>query len=185
MPTEEESEAMNAAYGLITFGVVFFGFMVVLGVVRARHSKERAYYLSGLVAGLMFFAMASILLSQFILSAAFFFTAFIVSVAAMLRVKNAFENEAVTQRQETNVSEVIKARDLLSWKVWFKLTYRIGAVKAMLVYIFVMTGISGGILFAFTAVGFLNPTFAAIYTVVAAAVSIIIFRHQVERNLKQ
>lgn len=185
MPTKEESEAnMDAAYGLITFGVVFFGFMVVLGIVRARHSKERAYYLSGLVAGLMFFAMVSILLSQFILSAVFFFTAFIVSVAGMSRVKKAFEHEATTQQQETNVSAQIKARDLLTWKVWFKLTYRIGAGKTMLVYIFVMTGISGGILFTLSAIGFLNPIFAAIYTLVAAVASIIVFRHQVEKNLK-
>jgi predicted membrane protein len=110
VPTKEESIAnMDAAFGLVTFSVFFFVFMLVLGIVRARHSKEKAYYLSGLVAGLMLFTMVSILLSQFVLFAVFFFTAFIVSLASMSKVTNAFEKEATTQRQETNVFESIKA----------------------------------------------------------------------------
>jgi hypothetical protein len=174
---------MDAAYGLIAFGSVFFVFMVVLGIVRARRSKKRTYYISGFVSGLMLFAMISIILSQFILFAAFFFTAFIVSVAGMSRVKKTFEQEATTQRQETNVSASIKVRDLLTWKVWFKLAYRMGASKTMLVYVFVMTGISGGIIFTLSALGFLSPISAAIYTVIVVVASIIVFRHQVEKNL--
>jgi hypothetical protein len=174
---------MDAAYGLIAFGTVFFGFMVVLGIVRARRSKERAYYISGLIAGLMLLAMTSILLSQFVLFTVFFVVAAIVSLVGMSKVKEAFLREAVTQRQETNVSEPLKVRDLLTWKGWFKVASRWGIHKATFAYVLVMTGISGGILFMLSVFGFLNPILATIYTIVVVIVSVILFRRQVEKNL--
>jgi hypothetical protein len=157
--------------------------MVVLGTVRARRSKERAYYRSGLMAGLMLLAIASILLSHFVLFAVFFVVAFVVSLVDISKVKEAFLREPVTQRQETNVSEPLKVRDLRKWKGWFKLAAQWGVHKATSVYVLVMTGISGGILFMLSVFGFLNPILTTIYTIVVVIASVILFRRQVEKNL--
>jgi MFS family permease len=173
---------MNWEYGL-AFGAVFFSVMIVVGIVRARRTNERAYYISGLVSGLMLLATVSILLSQFVLFAVFFIAAFIVSVVGMSNVKKAFLREAVTQRQETNVSEPLNARDLLTWKGWFKLASRWGVRKAMYVYVLIMTGISGAMLFIASILGIINPVFAAVTTIIVAVASVIIFRRQIEENL--
>jgi len=59
---------MNPLYGLLFFGVAFFGFMVVVGVVQARRKKEKAYYISAIVSFLMLLFSIFIILNQFILA---------------------------------------------------------------------------------------------------------------------
>lgn len=53
---------MDPIYGVILFGAVFFLFIVIIGVVRARRMKEKAYYMSAVLGFLMFLSLICILL---------------------------------------------------------------------------------------------------------------------------
>ena len=174
---------MNVPYYPIAFGAVLFGVLIALCVIRAHHSKERAYYIGGLVSGLMLLALISAFLLQFILFIVFVAAAFIVSVVGFPKIGEAILREAVTQRQETNVSEPLKARELLTWKGWFKLSSQFGVRKTMYVYILFNMGITGTELFILSIVGLISALYAPAIVIIVAGASIVLFRRQIEKNL--
>jgi len=74
---------MNPLYGLMLFGVAFFGFMVVVGVVKARRRKEKAYYIGAVMSFLMLLSSVFVILNQFILVLVLFVAIGILSVAGL------------------------------------------------------------------------------------------------------
>ena len=55
---------MNPLYGLMLFGVAFFGFMMVIGVVKACRKKKKAYYISAVMSLSFSGLVASIVVSR-------------------------------------------------------------------------------------------------------------------------
>jgi hypothetical protein len=160
--------------------------MVAAGIVRAHRLKERAYYISALVSGLMLLAMVSAFLFQFVLIAVFIAAAFIASLVGLSRIREAFFREAGTQRQETNVSESLKAGVFLTWKGWFKLAAQWGVRKTMCAYVLFNTGIFWAVLFILIIfLGMVGVVIAAVNTLIVVVGSIVIFRRQIEENLRE
>lgn len=125
---------MNPLYGLMLFGVAFFGFMVVVGVLKARRRKEKAYYISAMVSFLMLLSSIFVILNQFILVLVLFITIGILSVAGLPKMIKVMRREPLKELQETDLSASLRIRDLLTWKGWFKLTSRWGIRKTMLLF---------------------------------------------------
>ena len=80
---------MNPTYGLMLFGIAFFGFMVVVGVVKARRMRETAYYISAMVSFLMLLISIFVILNQFILAGVLFVATVILGVAGLPKIVKA------------------------------------------------------------------------------------------------
>lgn len=131
---------MDPIYGVILFGAIFMLFIVIIGVVRARRMKEKAYYMSAVLGFLMFLSFICILLNQFILFLVPFVFAFILSILWSSKIREAMWRETAKQLEETDVLAPLKVRDFLEWKGWIKLAGRWGVWKTTCLYSLVMTG---------------------------------------------
>ena len=125
---------MNPLYGLMLFGIAFFGFMVVVGVVQARRKKEKAYYISAIVSFLMLLFSIFIILNQFILALILFIAIPILSIAGLPKIIKVMKREPLKELQETDFSAPLRVRELLTWKGWFKPKSRWGIRKTMCLY---------------------------------------------------
>jgi Na+/melibiose symporter-like transporter len=178
-------KAMNPLYGLMLFGVAFFGLMVVVGVVQARRKKERAYYISAIVAFLMLLSSIFVMLNQFILVLVLFVAIGILSIAGLPRILKATRREPLKELQETYLSASLRVRDLLTWKAWFKLTSRLGVRRTMCYYALIMTGGCGAILFTFSILDVISIAWAIGYTIFVGIASPIFFHLQVRKALEK
>ena len=176
---------MNPLYGLMLFGVAFFGFMVVVGVVKARRKKEEAYYISAMVSFLMLLLCIFVILNQFFLVLVLFVATFILSIAGLPKMIKVIRREPLKELQETDLSAPLRIRELLTWKGWFKLTSRWGIRKTICFYSLIMTGVCGAILFTFGILGFINMVWAIGYTIIVGIGSPIFFYRQVGKALKR
>ena len=112
---------MNPPYGLILFGVAFFGFMTVVGVVQARRKKEKAYYISAVVSFLMLLWSVLIFLNQFVLSRVPFVAWVILSIVGLPKIREAMMRESVKQLEETDFSAPLRVREFLTGKAGLNL----------------------------------------------------------------
>ena len=136
---------MNPPYGLMLFGVAFFGFMVVVLVKKARRRKEKAYYISAMVSFLMLLSSIFVILNQFILALVLVIAMGILSVAGLPWLIIVMMREPLKELQETDLSAPLRMRDLLTWKGWFKLTSRWGIRKTLCLYSILNMGGVGAI----------------------------------------
>ena len=176
---------MNPLYGLILFGVAFFGFMVVVGVVQARRKKEKTYYISAMVSFLLLLFSIVIILNQFIL-ALILFVVFIVaipilSIVGLPKLREAMRRDLVKELQETDLSAPLRIRDLLTWKGWFKLTSRWGIRKTMCLHSLFNMGVVGAIFFTLSIFGMINIVWAAVFTIFTGIGSPIFFHRQISK----
>ena len=176
---------MNPLYGLMLFGVAFFGLMVVVGVVKARRKKEKAYYLSATVAFLMLLSSIFVLLNQFILVLVLFVAMSILSIAGLPRILEAMRREPLMELQETDFSAPLRIREFLTWKGWFKLVSRLGIRKTMCFYSLFMTGIGAALFFTLSIFSIIRIAWAAAYTIILGIGSAIFFHRQVGKALKK
>jgi len=175
---------MNSLYGLMLFGVAFFGFMVVVGVVKARRRKEKAYYISAVASFLMLLSSIFVILNQFILVLVLFIATGILTIAGLPKIIKTMKREPLMELQETDFSAPLRVKDFLTWKGWFKLTSRWGIRKTMCLYSLIMTGVSGAMLFTFSILGMISIAWATGFTIFVAIGSPIFFYRQIGKALK-
>jgi len=154
---------MNSAHGLILFGVIFFGFMVMVSVVKARRKKERTYYISAIVSFLLLLFSIFIILNQFIFALIVFIAIGVVSVAGLPKIIEVMRREPPQELKETDLSTPLRLRDLLAWKGWFKLASRWGAPKTMCLYSLLNMGGVGAIFFTLSIFGMISMVWAAVF----------------------
>jgi len=175
---------MNPLYGLMLFGVAFFGFMVVVGVVKARRKKEKAYYISAMVSFLMLLSSLFVILNQFILVLVLFVATGILSVAGLPKIIKVMRQEPLKELQETDFSAPLRVRDLLTWKGWFILTSRWGIRKTMCFYSLLNMGGVGAIFFTFSILDMISIVWAIGVTIIVGIFSPIFFYRQIVKSLK-
>ena len=154
---------MSDLMNVMLFGVAFFGFMVIVGIVKARRRKEKAYYISAMVSFLMLISSIFVILNQFILVGVLLVTAGILSIAGLPKTIEVFRREMLKDLQETDLSAPLRGRDLLTWKGWFKLVSRWGISKTVYLYSLV----AGAIFFTLTIFGMISIASATGYTIFA------------------
>jgi len=176
---------MNPLYGLMLFGVAFFGFMVVVGIVKARRKKEKAYYISATVAFLMLLSSIFVILNQFILVLVLFVAIGILSVAGLPKIIGVMRREPLKELQETDLSAPLRVRDLLTWKAWFKLASRWGIRKTLCLYSLLNMGGVGAIFFTLSIFGMISMIWAAVFTILVGIGSPIFFYRQVGKALER
>ena len=176
---------MNPLYGLMLFGVAFFGFMVVVGVVQARRKKEKAYYISAMVSFLMLFLSIFVVLNQFILVGILFVATIILSIVGLPKITKVMRREPFKELQETDLSAPLRIKDFLTWKGWFKLTSSWGIRKTLCLYSLLNMGVGGAIFFTLSILGVLSIVLAAVITVLVGIVSPIFFRRQISKALRE
>ena len=175
---------MNPLYGLMLFGVAFFGFMVVVGVVKARRKKEKAYYISAIVAFLMLLSSIFVILNQFILVLVLFVATAILSVAVLPKTIELMRREPLRELQETDFSAPLRIRELLTWKGWFKLTSSWGIRKTLCLYSLLNMGGVGAIFFTLSILGMISMVWTAVATILVGIGSPIFFYRQIGKALK-
>jgi Na+/melibiose symporter-like transporter len=176
---------MNPLYGLLLFGVVFFGLMVVVGVVKARRKKEKAYYISAIVSFLMLLSSIFVILNQFILVLVLFVATFILSIAGLPKIIKVVRREPLKELQETDLSAPLRVRELLTWKGWFKLTSRWGIRKTMCLHSLLNMGGLGALFFTLSIFGMISIVWAAVFTIFAGIGSPIFFHRQISKALRE
>ncbi len=173
---------MNAIEYIIAFGAVAFAVLIPVAAVRAHRLKEDTLYAGCLVFGLMSLACISAFFLQFALLAVFLIAAVITSVLVYPEMREINFREADRQRQETNVTEPVKARDLLNMKAWYKLAFRWGVRKTMVLYILVCCSITAPALLVLHVMGVIRIPVYYIGPVIAEAIFIVQFYQQLKKN---
>ena len=176
---------MNPLYGLMLFGVAFFGLMVVVGVVKARRKKEKTYYISAMISFLMLLSSIFVILNQFMLVLVLFVAIGILSIAVLPKTIELMRREPLKELQETDLSAPLRGRDLLTWKCWFKLTSRWGIRKTMGVYSLLNMGGVGATFFTLSTLGMISIVWTAVGTIFAGIGSPIFFHRQVGKALER
>jgi hypothetical protein len=176
---------MNPLYGLMLFGVAFFGFMVVVGVVKARRKKEKAYYIGALVSFLMLLSSVFVVLNQFVLVLFLFVAIGILSVAGFPQTIKLMTQEPLRELHETDFSVPLRLRDFLTWKGWFKLTSSWGIRKTMCLYSLLNMGGVGGIFFTLSILGMISMVWTAVVTILVGIGSPIFFYRQIGKALER
>jgi len=176
---------MNPLYGLMLFGVAFFGFMVVVGVVKARRRKEKAYYIGAVMSFLMLLSSIFVILNQFILVLVLFVAIGILSVAGLPKTIELLRREPLKELQETDFSATLRGRDFLTWKGWFKLTSSWGIRKTMCLYSLLNMGGVGAIFFTLSIFGVISMAWAAVFTIFVGIGSPIFFYRQIGKALER
>jgi len=176
---------MKPLYGLMLFGVAFFGFMAVVGVVKARRKKEKIYYISAMISFLMLLSSIFVILNQFILVLVLFVAIGILSIAVLPKTIELMRREPLKELQETDFSAPLRAKDLLTWKGWFKLTSSWGICKTMCLYSLLNMGGVGAIFFTLSILGMISMVWTAVVTILVGIGSPIFFYRQIGKALER
>ena len=176
---------MNPLYGLMLFGVVFFGLMAVVGVVQARRKGEKAYYLSIMVSSVLLVALVLLFLNQFVVVINLVALTAILSLAGLPKLLNVQERELAKRLQEMDLSAPLSVSEFLTWKGWFKLVSRWGIRKTMCLYSLIMMGVGAALFFTSSIFGIIRVAWAAAYTIIIGIGSAIFFHRQVRKALEK
>jgi len=176
---------MNPLYGLMLFGVAFFGFMVVVGVVKARRKKEKTYYISAMISFLMLLSCVFVILNQFMLVLVLFVAMGILSIAVLPKTIELMRREPLRELQETDFSAPLRGRDFLTWKGWFKLTSSWGIRKTMCLYSLLNMGAVGAIFFTLSIFSMISMVWTVVATILVGIGSPIFFYRQVGKTLER
>jgi len=156
---------MNPLYGLILFGVAFFGFMTTVGIVQARRKKEKAYYLAAVIGLMALLMFVFIFLNQLILAFILMIATGIFSIAGLPKMLKVQERELAKQLQKANLSAPLRVKDFFTTRWWLKLASTLGLLKTMGLYYLLSVVIIGGILFILsTFYSFITIGYVAGYT---------------------
>jgi hypothetical protein len=176
---------MNPLYWLLFFGVAFFGFMVVVGVVQARRKKEKAYYIGTVVSFFMLLWFISIIVNQLVFALAFFVAWVTLAIVGLPKMMKTMKREPLKELQETDFSAQLRVRDLLTWKGWFMLKSRWGIRKTMCLYSLLNMGGIGAIVFTLSILGLISMVLTAVVTILVGIFSPIFFYYQIGKALEQ
>lgn len=177
---------MNFPIELLLFGVAFFGFLTVVGIVQAHRKKEKVYYLSSMVGLLLILMFALAYLNQLILVFIVMAVAGILSIAFLPKTQKASEREIIRQRQKADLSAPLKARDLLTNVGWLKLASKHGVWKTMFLIYLLSVVIVAGILFAFsTFSSFITIEYIVVYATTGPILTTYIFYRPFKKALEK
>jgi len=175
---------MSFPWELFLFGVAFFGFMAVVGVVQAHRKKEKVYYLSSMVSFLVTLIFVLAFLNQLILVLILMVATGILSIALLPKTQEASEREMVRQRQKADLSAPFRVRDFLTNVGWLKLASRYGLWKTMFLIYLLSVVIIGGILFTLsTFSNFITIEYAVSCTAIAPILVIYMFYRSLKKAL--
>jgi hypothetical protein len=173
---------MNPPYELFLFGVVFFGFFAVVGVVQARRKKEKAYYLSAMVSFAVLLAFVFAFLNQFILFLILMIAVGVFSITQLPRILKVRERELTKRLQETDFKAPLRRRYFLSDIWWLRLAYKWGFRKTMGLFYLVSMSLSAGMLYILST---LYSFISIEYVVVFAAVFSVLFTFMFYKQFKK
>lgn len=176
---------MSIPWGAILFLLCFSGLIGILGVIKARKKKEKAYYTGTVLAFLMFLVIGLALLSQFLLSFIVFIVVGVFSAVMLPKMLALYMQEIVEAVHETDVSAPLRIRDFLSWANVIKLERMYGFNKTILIYSLLTTGGLAAIMLVFNILGIVTPVMAVGYTILGGIGSIIHFHYQIRKVVKQ
>ena len=107
---------MDALYWLLILGLVWFGFLTVFYVIKARRKNERTYYLGALLGSSMFFLIVLVFLNQKFFALILMAAMAVLSVATLSVVTETQRREATVQLQETDLTAALRLRDFFTYK---------------------------------------------------------------------
>ena len=174
---------MNPTYYLLAVGIILVSPFIPYSMLRARRSKEKVYYMSGVVGALTLLFFISILFQQIVFAIVFVTAAFMLSVISFPLLNTAFQREADKQRREKNFTEPLKAQELLTWSGWYKIAFRRSIPKTMTLYLAFNMGIIIPSSLALSIAGVTTTSFV-IFLIIAAIV-VVIFMIQLYQPLKK
>jgi hypothetical protein len=131
---------------LLLFGIFLSALITLTGVIKARNTKQRFYYLL-VVDGLLMILIFSLgFISQFMLSLIFIvilgvFCYLTLPISVVFR-----EKELIKERQKIDASSPLTVRDFFSDAFWLKLMARHGFWKSFGFYLIFLASIAGVIL---------------------------------------
>jgi hypothetical protein len=135
---------MDALYWPLILGLVWFGFLTVFYVIKARRKNERTYYLGALLGSSMVFLIVLVFLNQKFFALILMAAMAVLSVATLSVVTETQRREATVQLQETDLTAALRLRDFFTYKGWLKLAHRWGVMKTVSIYfILTFTGVAG------------------------------------------
>jgi hypothetical protein len=166
----------------ILFLLGFFAFLGILGVMKARRAKEKAYYTITGVALSVYLAIILVLLNQFILA---FFVVILLGVfsAVMLpKMLSLYGKEVGEAQQETDFSTPLRMSELFSFTGVVKLERTYGYFKTVLIYSFLNMAVGGAIMLILNVLGVITTVMAVGYTIIVGILSVILF-HSIIRKI--
>jgi len=125
---------MNLPYELFLFGVGFFGFLAIVGLVQAHRKREKTYYLSAMVGFLVVTAFVFAFLNQLIFALILIVVTGVLSIVGLPRLLKVQEREMVKQLQNADLSAPLRVREFLTNIWWFKLASKWGLWKTMCLF---------------------------------------------------
>jgi len=177
---------MSFPFELFLFGVAFFGFMAVVGVLQAHRKKEKVYYLSSMIGFLSILIFALAYLNQLILVLIVMVAAGILSIAILPKTQEASEREMVKQRQKADLSAPLRVKDFLTNVGWLKLASKYGLRKTMFLIYLLSVVIIGGMLFTLsTFSGFITIADTIGCTVIGPILVIYMFYRPFKKALRR
>jgi NADH:ubiquinone oxidoreductase subunit 6 (subunit J) len=177
---------MNPPYELFLFGVAFFGFMAVVGVVQAHRKREKTYYLSAMVCFVMLLAFIFFFLNQPILALTIIITAGILSIVELPKMLKVRERELTKRLQEKDFSAPLRKRYFLSDIWWLKLASKWGLRKTICLFYLVSMSLSGGILLILsTLYSFITVEYVLVYAPIFSILFTFMYYQPFQRALKR
>jgi len=129
---------MDRIYWLLILGLLWFGFLTIFYVIKARQKKERSYYLGSLLGSSMILLIFLVFLGQKFLALILMAVMTVLSVVTLSVSIKTQTSEAADQLKETDVTAALRLRDFVTYKGLLKLVHRCGVIKTICIY-FVLT----------------------------------------------
>jgi hypothetical protein len=172
-------------YWLLILGLVWFGFLTVFYIIKARRKKEKTYYLGALLGSSMVFLIVLVFLNQKFLALILMAAMAVLSVATLAVVTKTQRREATVQLQEVDLTAALRLRDFFTYKGWLKLAHRWGVIKTVSFYfILTFTGVAGA-LYILSMYGIGTIVSVIGNAIIASLLISITFYHIINKALKK
>ena len=130
----------------LLFSATFFGFAMIVCIIRAHREKNKTFYLGAGVAFLVLLGVISVSFQQAFLFF-FAFSAAALAIVGMPKINKLVEQKTAKNLREVDISAPIEAKDLFTQTGLLKTAYKYGVRKALFLFCLLMTiAIVGGLL---------------------------------------
>jgi len=131
----------------LLFPAAFFGFAMIVCIIRAHREKNKTFYLGAGVAFLVLLGVISVSFQQAFLFFFFAFSAAALAIVGMPKINKLVEQKTAKNLREVDISAPLKAKDLFTQTCLLKTAYKYGVRKALFLFCLLMTiAIVGGLL---------------------------------------
>ena len=165
--------------------VLFCSLAGIIDIVKARRKKQKIHYFFSGFSFLVIVAVVVFFFGQLLLSLVLFGVLGLMGIFLLPESFKLHRKEIIIQKQETDVSAPLAARDFLNWNAWIKLKAIYGFRKMITIYLVSTTSIVIAILFVFILLGII-PLGTNMYSVImAAAIPVLVNYYQSWKILKE